>query len=308
MIYDGPLIDAHHHFWDLSMGRHPWLAPTQKREQQLGDISALFRNYLPDDLRADAARQHLVASVHIEAAWDPADPVGETRWLDALADRTGLPTVLVVNAPLHTPEAAAVLEQQAAFPRVRGVRFILSWHDDPAKRFAARPDFMEDAAWRAGFARLRQHGMSFDLMHYPQQMEAAARLAADFPDIQIIVNHGGSPIDRDPAGMARWRAGLKLLAARPNVAIKISDLVAYDHGWTTESLRPVVLHCIEAFGTERAMFASDAPVAGLHATYDEVFDSFKTIVADFTPAEQRRLFHDNAARLYRVPLTPAGGA
>src|SRR4051794_35923305 len=148
------------------MGRHPWLAPTQQREQQLGDISALFRNYLSDDLRADAARQHLVASVHIEAAWDPADPVGETRWLDTLADRTGLPTVLVVNAPLHTPEAAAVLEQQAAFPRVRGVRFILSWHDDPAKRFATRPDFMEDAAWRAGFARLRQHGLSFDLMHY----------------------------------------------------------------------------------------------------------------------------------------------
>ena len=28
------------------------------------------------------------------------------------------------------------------------------------------------------------------------------------------------------------------------------------------------------------MFASDFPVAGLHATYDQVFGSFKTIVAD----------------------------
>ena len=22
---DLPVIDAHHHFWDLSMGKHPWL-------------------------------------------------------------------------------------------------------------------------------------------------------------------------------------------------------------------------------------------------------------------------------------------
>jgi predicted TIM-barrel fold metal-dependent hydrolase len=308
MTYDGPLLDAHHHFWDLSMERHPWLAPANRRDRGIGDVALLHRNYLPEDLKADAARQHLVGSVHVEAGWDPADPVGETRWLDRLAERSGLPTVLVVNAPLHKPEAAAVLEQQAAFPRVRGVRFILSWHDDPEKRFADRPDHMEDAAWRAGFARLRQHGMSFDMMLYPQQMEAAARLAAAFPDTQIILNHCGSPIDRDPAGMARWRAGLKLLAARPNVAIKISDLVAYDHHWTLDSLRPVVLACLEAFGTDRAMFGSDAPVAGLHASYDEVFDSFKTIVADLAPGEQRRLFHDNAVRLYRAPVTPAASA
>ena len=108
--------------------------------------------------------------------------------------------------------------------------------------------------------------------------------------------------------MARWRAGLKRLAARPNVAIKVSDLVAYDHDWTLDSLRPVVLACLDAFGIERSMFASDAPVAGMHATYDEVFDGFKTIVADLTPAEQRRLFHDNAVRLYRVPVSPGAAA
>ena len=102
--------------------------------------------------------------------------------------------------------------------------------------------------------------------------------------------------------MERWRRGLKLLSANPNVAIKISDLVAYDHEWTLDSLRPVVLTCIDAFGTDRAMFASDFPVAGLHATYDQVFGAFKAIVADFSPAEQRRLFHDNAARFYRLKV------
>ncbi len=301
MNYAGPMIDAHHHLWDLAMAKHPWLTK-DRGEMAFGDARPLVRDYLPDDFRADAARQNLVASVHVEAGWDPADPVGETRWLDGVADRHGLPTALVVQAPLHKPEAGAVLVAQRAFARVRGVRFILSWHDDPKKRFADRPDYMEDEAWLAGFALLSRHDLSFDMMLYPGQMEAAARLAATFPDTAIIVNHAGSPIDRDDAGMATWRRGLTLLAAQPNVSIKISDLVAYDHHWTLDSLRPVVLACIEAFGTERAMFGSDFPVAGLFATFDQCYEAFKTIVADFSAAEQRRLFHDNAARIYRLAV------
>src|SRR5205823_1874679 len=107
----------------------------------------LYRNYLPPDLRTDAQYQNLVASVHVEAVWDPTDPVGETRWLDRLAAQHGLPTVFVVHAPLHKPEAESVLAAQCAFDRVRGVRFILSWNSDARKNFAARPDYMEDPAW-----------------------------------------------------------------------------------------------------------------------------------------------------------------
>jgi predicted TIM-barrel fold metal-dependent hydrolase len=299
-IYSGPLIDAHHHLWDLSLGKHPWLAQEKPKEMVFGDPTPLYRNYLPPDLRADAQHQNLAGSVHVEAGWDPADPVGETRWLDRLASEHGLPTAFVVHAPLHKPEAAAVLAEQSTFEKVRGVRFILSWHSDPDKNFAARPDYMDDPGWLAGFGLLSRYDLSFDLMLYPSQMEAAAQLASRFPDIQIMLNHGGSPVDRKPEDMQRWRSGLKLLAANSNVAVKISDLVAYDHRWTIESLRPVVLACIEAFGTDRAMFASDFPVARLHATYDQVFDAFKTIVSDFSPAEQRGLFYGNARRLYRL--------
>jgi predicted TIM-barrel fold metal-dependent hydrolase len=306
MIYTGPLIDSHHHLWDIGMARHPWLVPAPGREMVFGDPAPLYRNYLPADLAADARRQNLVASVHVEAGWDRSDPIGETVWLSRLAGTERLPTVLVVYAPLDDPEVGKVLEAQSAFPLVRGVRFILSWHEDADKSFALRSDYMDDRQWLAGFALLAQFDLSFDLMLYPGQMAAAARLAARFPETVILVNHAGSPADRDVEGMARWRRGLRALAAQPNVRIKISDLVAYDHDWTLESLRPVVLECIEAFGTKRALFASDFPVAGLHATYDQLFGSFKTIVADLTPAEQRRLFHDNAQRDYRI--TVDGGA
>lgn len=307
MSYDGPLIDAHHHFWAVGMGKHAWLEPVPGREMVFGDPTPLYRDYLPPDLRRDAQNWRLAGSVHIEAGWDRGDPVGETRWLEGLATTDGLPTAAVVYAPLDDPAVDEVLALQASFPFVRGVRHILSWHADPNKTFVDDPNLMNSPAWRAGFALLERHVLSFDLMLFPTQMPDAARLAADFPGTLVIVNHCGSPVDRDEAGMQVWRDGLKLLAAQPNVRIKISDLVAYDHHWTIDSLRSVTMACVDAFGPERCMLGSDFPVAGLHATYDEIFGSFDTILSGLTPHEVRGMFHDNAVRDYRLAdLLPAG--
>lgn len=296
--YDGPIIDAHHHLWDLSMGCHPWLRPA-RGEMVFGDNAPLRRDYLPTDYRADARNQPVVATVHVEAGWDPADPLAETAWLESLDDRRCVAARYVAHVPLDSPDAAALLERQAACPRVVGIRDILSWHPDPARSFVDRPDRMDDPAWRRGLARLAGLGLSFDLMIYPGQMADALRLVRDFPDQTFILNHCGSPADRDPEGMARWRTGLLALGREPNVHLKISDLVAYDHHWTPESLRAVVRTCLDAFGPDRSLFASDFPVAGLHAAFDHVWDGFKAFTADLTRAEQRALFHDNARRLYR---------
>ena len=300
MRYEGPIIDAHHHLWDVRQEKNPWLVPEPGRERVFGDPTPLYRNYLPDDLERDAEGLDLRGSVHIEAGWDRSDPVGETRWLAELKRRHRLPSVAVVHAPLDDPQVGRMLEAHCAFDFVRGVRFILSWHEDPAKTFVERADYMADPQWRAGFALLQRFGLSFDMMIYPSQLGDAADLADRFPETLIIVNHGGSPIDRDPDGMARWRQGLTELARRPNVRLKISDLVAYDHDWTPESLRPVVLDCLDAFGPDRAMFASDFPVAGLHTGYGQMYAVFAGIVHDLTPQEQQALFHDNAMRDYRI--------
>ncbi|MGF1626866.1 MAG: amidohydrolase family protein [Alphaproteobacteria bacterium] len=298
-LYAGPIIDPHHHLWDLDMGCHPWL---EADESQVGDIAPLRRNYLPADYRRDAANQRVVATVHIEASWRPDDSLAETRWLDTLDKSGGIAICRVVHVPLGNADAPALLAQHCALGNVVGVRDILSWHPNPALRFADRPDKMDDPAWRAGLRALAQHRLNFDLMLYPHQVPDAVRLVRDFPEQPFILNHCGSPIERDTEGMARWRQGLAALAQAPNVAIKISDLVAYDPEWTLESLRQVILACIEAFGTGRAMFASDFPVTGLHATFDETYDAFRTVVAEFSADEQRALFFGNAKRLYHMPV------
>ena len=301
-LYSGPIIDPHIHLWDLGMDRHPWLRPTGGAIQALGDLAPIRRNYLVDDYRRDAANQNVVASVHIEAAWDRADdPLAEIEWLETLDKSSGVAARYIGFADLTAPDAAATLDRLSEVKRCVGVRQMLSWHPtEPARSFAPRPGIANEADFRRGVALLARHDQFLELMLYPYQAEEVARLARDFPNQTFIVNHCGSPIDRDHDGMARWKEGLKRLGSAPNVQIKISALTAYDPSPTPESLREVALHCIECFGVDRSMFGSDFPVGRLWTSFDAIFDGFKAIVQDFSEAEQSALFHDNARRVYRM--------
>ncbi|MBX4956603.1 amidohydrolase family protein [Rhizobium lentis] len=302
--YDGPVIDPHHHLWDLKLGRHPWLekARASGEEMVFGSLAPILRDYGIDEYRADAARQNVIASVHVEAGWSVAYPLEESRWLDGLDRSSGVARRYVAGVPLDGPDALRLLEMEADNPNVVGIRDILSWHPDAAKRFDPRPDRMSDLAWRAGLAHATRLGLVFDLMLYPWQMDAALALVHDFPGTLFVLNHGGSPADRTAEGMALWRRGLRALGKEPNVRLKISDLVAYDHAWTLESLRPVIEHCLDCFGPARAMFASDFPVAGLHASFDEVYEVFRTVAAELSLDEQRALFFASANDTYRLAI------
>ncbi|OJY77505.1 MAG: hypothetical protein BGP12_03000 [Rhodospirillales bacterium 70-18] len=294
-IYAGPIIDAHHHLWDLAMGRHRWLA---EGIPALGDIGYLRHSYLPADYLRDAAGVNLAGSVHVEAVWDRArDPVEETEWLDALAPPAGIAARCVAFADLATTGMERRLEAQAAHPRVAGVRETIRWHPDPAKRWTAA-GIVDSTGFRAGAARLGQHGLLLELLMNPYQADEVTRLAQDMPDLPILVNHCGTPNDRDAAGIARWHAGLASMAACPNIAIKVSNFGAYDPDRSLPALRRTVMGCIDAFGTGRALFGTDYPVARRNMTYGAMVTAFAEIIRDFSPAEQRALFHDNAQRMY----------
>lgn len=299
-MYDGEIIDAHHHLWDLSTGWYRWLTTDRPEEMVFGDPTPLARDYGVADYLADMKPLTLAKSVHIQAALNPDDPVAETRWLQGLADEHGFPHGIVAFAPLEDPDVEDILARHCESPNVRGIRQIVSWHRDPRFSFLDRPDLTADPTWRRGFALLSRFNLSFDLMLFPTQLGDALALAHAFPDTQIILNHTGSPVDRDPEGLALWRRGMEALAAAPNVAVKISDLGAYDHDWTLDSIRPFVLSTIEWFGPERCLFATDLPVAALHGSAAAIYDAFSTLVEGFSADEQRRLFHDNAAKYYRL--------
>lgn len=297
-LYAGPVIDAHHHLWDLTMGRHPWIAGADPAMASLGNLDFLRHDYLPADYLRDVGETNFAGSVHVEAAWDRArDPVEETRWLLSLARPRGVATRLVGYAALEAPDLLTQLDAHRAAGPVVGVRETIRWHPDPAKRWA-EAGILDRTDKRRGIAALAREGMLLDLLMNPYQSEDVARLARDMPGLQIMVNHCGTPVDRDAAGLQRWRAGLALMATCDNVAIKVSNFAAYAPDRSPAGLRTAVLTCVDAFGPARAMFGTDYPVGRRALGYAENVAEFATAISDFTAAEQRALFHDTAHRIY----------
>lgn len=299
-MIDFPIIDAHHHLQDLSH-RYPWLEGHDAPERYHGDDRPLRRDYLLSDYQADIEPFRLAGSVHVENG--AGSPSWETSWIQSLNDSDGLPSAHVARVDLLAPTAPLDLEKAASFPVVRGIRYMLNWHEDPFYQHVTRADLMDDPTWRSNFARLAPLGLSFDLQVFPAQLIQAAGLVSAHPDTVVVLDHAGMPIRRDADGVEEWRQGMRALAALENVTVKISALGTNDHHWSVDSIRPFVRETIEFFGPDRCMFGSNFPVDSLYSTLTELFGAFDDITSDLSDSERRDLFAGTAARAYR--LTPS---
>lgn len=292
------IIDAHHHLWDLSTLSYPWLE-AQDKTAFFGSYAPLARNYGYREYSEDTGNQQLAASIHLQAECDPSDPIAETRWLSEVADRHGLPTVIVAFADFSDVRVQQTLEAHCEFSRVRGIRQILNYHENARLTYTER-NLLEDDRWRSNFGLLSRYGLSFDLQIYCPQMGQAAELASRHPDTQIILNHTGMPVERTETGLQCWREGMRLLAACDNVSVKISGLGMTDPLWTTDGIRPFVLETIDLFGVGRCMFASNFPLDSLFSDFDTLFRAYRDITAGFGADERASLFSANAAHYYRI--------
>lgn len=297
---DFPIVDAHHHFWDLDRNYHPWLCDPEPIPFRYGDYASLRRNYLPEDYRRDWGHHRIVKSVHMEAEWDRPDPAAETRWLETINARHGLPNACVGHAEPDRADIAELLAAHAKSPLVRGIRHKPAAVSSPADARRGQKGSMDDPAWRRGYALLERHGFSYDLQTPWWHFDAAAALARDFPRTTVIVNHTGLPADRSPEGLAGWRRAMQEVAAQDNVMLKISGLGLRGLPWTLERNGPVIRDAIAIFGADRCMFASNYPVDSLAGSFATIFDGFRQAVAHEPLANQRKLFHDNAVRIYRL--------
>ena len=229
--------------------------------------------------------------------------VAEARWVSAEFAPSPLDYAIVASAPLEDPDLPAILGELAAdCPGLRGIRQILN-HEPSWPRNEPRGDFLDQAAWRKGFARLEEHSLAFDLQLNPGQFRKAARLLARHPGIPIVTGHLGSPTLADlREGRVYWE-GLKALADLEQVHLKISMLSYTDDEWDRSSLvRDSVRRAMDLFGPGRCMFASNFPVekhVGWPAA--RLLGAFRDLASHLDPADHQGLFADNARRAYGVP-------
>jgi predicted TIM-barrel fold metal-dependent hydrolase len=294
------LIDAHHHLWDLTQGRHPWLCGAEEKPFFMGDYAPLKRNYLPEDYRRDAAGHNVLTTIHCEAEWDRADQIGETRWISEIHARHGFPGAIVAHAWFDTDNAEAVIAAQAAFPLVRGIRSKPVTAPSPDRIEPGARGTMQDERWLRGFALLEKYGLSWDLRVPFWHLGEAAAVARAFPRTPIVLNHTGFPWDRSEEGLAGWRRAMEVLAREPNVWVKISEFGLRDQPWEYEANRRVVLDALAIFGIERAIFATNFPVAGLRIGYGALVAAVSHMLAHLPPEQRDRFFWKNAVAFYRL--------
>jgi len=310
-----PICDAHHHLWER-----------------------LPKNYLLDDLLQDLRAGHkIVSTVAIECGYGYRQqgakefkPVGETEFLESVAYRvaadasieTRIAAAIVGHADLTLGDGAArVLEAHlsASPKRFRGIRHSATWDGSGALRNEAAQGLFADDKFRAGFAWLQKLNLSFEAWVYHPQLSEVAALARAFPQVPIILNHIGAPLGVGPYAGKRdevfqiWSRGITAAAGCPNVVVKLGGVGSLRSGydWHERTAKPSSIelakivqpyfeYCIEAFGVERCMLESNFPVEKLSNHYVNLWNAFKRIMRQYSNTERAALFHDTAARVYRI--------
>ena len=294
------VVDAHHHLWapvsNASGIGYSWLRDIGA-PKPFGDPTPIQRDYLIEEFRAETAHD-LVGSVHVQCDGGLPDPVAETAWIDAVGETHGMPNAIVAFIDLSRREARETIERHvAASQHLRGVRHIVARTEGRPDISFAPVEWIEDPTWRANYAGLAAHGLSFDMQLHPAQMIAAARLIEEHPDVPVVLDHAGSPFERSAKGLAEWREGMATLAALPHVDCKVSGLGMFEPEWTADSMAPVIDGILELFGPDRTMFGSNFPVDGLFGPYDAIIDR---IAARVPEADRASVFEGTARRAYRI--------
>lgn len=297
-----PIIDAHHHFWDPPRTDNPWLSEQPPIPFRYGDYSSICRPFLPTDYRALWGHHNVVASVTMEGEWHERDPVGETAWMRDLANAYGTPVAHVARAILHRDDVADVLAGHAADPLVRGIRHKPTAAPRPDAIEPATPGSMSDPDWQRGYGLLAPHGLHFELQAPWWHIGELLALIDRYPETPVVINHAFMPADRSAEALAGWRAALQKAATAPHVSLKISGIGIAGRPWTLDDQRPVIDTCLDIFGPGRCMFASNFPVDGLVGSFATIYDGFKAATRHLSAGDRLKLFHDNAVRIYRLPI------
>ena len=300
-LYDGPIIDAHHHFWDPIKNDHPWLKPDVLIPFRYGDYTKIKRPYYPKEYFEDAKGLNIVETCYMETEWNPKDPTGESDFITSVARDTGYPNAVVGQAWLHHDDVEDVLKAQSGYTLMRSVRHKPQGPKCP-EDVGAKTTLMSDDKWRKGYALLKKYGLMFDLQTEWWNLPEAVRLANDFPDTTIILNHTGLPAERCFEGLAGWHQNMAKLAECANVYVKVSGIGLKGIPWTVQNNGWIISETLSMFGPDRIMFASNFPVDSVCATFEEIFHGFMTVCAmkGYTYAEQRKMFYENCKRVYRT--------
>ena len=275
-------VDAHQHFWIYRPEEYGWIDDS---------MSALRRDFLPEDLKPELTNAGFDGSIAVQAR----QTLEETRWLLELAERS--PSILGVVGwvDLRLPEVGSQLRRFAGNRKLVGIRHVVQ--AEPDDRFLLQPEFLR------GISALEEFDLAYDILIYPRHLAVAAEFVERFPRQRFVLDHLAKPAIKT-GEITSWASGIRRLAAFPNVFCKLSGLVteADWQNWTPAHIAPYLDVAFEAFGADRLMIGSDWPVCLVAGSYARTVGIVKEYVLKQKAEWQDAILGGNAQRFWR--LTP----
>jgi L-fuconolactonase len=271
-------IDSHQHFWRRERGDYGWLTPA---------LGAIYRDYLPEDLAPQLARAGIGRTVLVQAA----PTVAETEFLLALAARAPFVAGVVGWADFDSDTAPDTIARLAQDPRLLGLRPMIQ--DIP------------DTGWMLGerlapaFEAMLDHGLVFDALVKPPHLQALLELTRRYPDLRMVLDHGGKPPIAS-GDLTAWKRDVARLARESTMVCKLSGLVTEAPGADTSVLAECVRHLLECFGPQRLLWGSDWPVCELRCSYEDWCATSDTLLESLSAAERASIYRETARKTYGI--------
>jgi len=272
-------LDSHQHFWKYSPQQHNWIDDS---------MVSLKRDFLPNDLEPHLIENKIEACVVVQA--DQSEK--ETEFLLELATQYEFIKGVVGWVDLRAKNVEERLQFYSQNQYFKGVRHIVQ---------SEKQDFLLDPAFQNGIGKLGNLNLTYDLLIYSHQIEAAIKLVSQFPNQKFVLDHLAKPNIKN-GKIDPWKNQIQRLAQFSNVSCKISGMVTEaDHSqWKPSDFIPYLDIVFDAFGENRILFGSDWPVCLLAASYQEVYQLITDYTANFSLEQRDKLFGANAERFYNI--------
>lgn len=278
-------VDAHVHFWDRSHAslRWTWL---DRFSTAVPALAA--QTYTANHLLADIAGLGVTSAVHVQAA-ESVDPDEESRWLDEMADASGLPDAIVAECSLTDPQAPALVRRHASIGRVQGIRDMTLPGDVTIDAIAPAIEALAECA------------LSAEIRLPLDRFDTLADLSRRWPSVTFVLGSAGLPMGAIAYPQRNWADGLALLASHENWVCKVSGVIGrLGVDWSTDQLRPFVAELVGTLGADRVMFGTNWPVESAVADLADIVESYRTLAGEFAADETAALCHRTAARVYSL--------
>jgi|TARA_B100001971_G_scaffold214694_1_gene253677 L-fuconolactonase len=273
-------IDSHQHFWEYDPEQYGWMND---------QMTVLKHDHLPSDLSIVQADLAFDGSIAIQAR----QTLEETRWLLNLADKDERIKGVVGWVDLRNERIDNELAEFREHPKFVGVRHVVQ--DEPDECFILQPDFLR------GIGKLREYGLTYDILIYPIQLPATLEFVPQFQDQPFVLDHIAKPYIKDGT-IEPWAAQIAKLAKFHNVHCKISGMVTEGdwRGWKPRDFDPYLQVILDAFGPERLMIGSDWPVCQLAGEYTQVMQLAIDFMQTHVPEHVDDFLGGNALAFYGI--------